>query len=124
MANNMSRRHLIRGNYVFVAPCSLLAQKLVTELYGLHCVQMIRPYLSISAAYLARRKPAKSKFYSGLVEYIKKDVLEDSLPRALEVDLQRLKAQQLMDEGNYDSAKKIFALQVSCCGKIMPFLEA
>ncbi|OQV13067.1 hypothetical protein BV898_12724 [Hypsibius exemplaris] len=111
VANNMSKRYLIRGNYSFAIPCSLLAQKLVNEMHGLHCVQVIRPYLIMAEAYLARGKLERSKFYTGLINYIKMDKLNNSLPKEYEADLQRVLANQLIHEGQFDAARAILCSQ-------------
>ncbi|XP_055334700.1 LOW QUALITY PROTEIN: uncharacterized protein LOC129585843 [Paramacrobiotus metropolitanus] len=114
LANNMAHRNLHRGNYLFAIPCSLLSQKLTLELFGdLYCLEMVGPYLTMAAAYLARKKLKKSQFYCGLVNHVKLAKLHGRLPKNEELQLQILTARQYVEEGNFGMAMNILTEQVA-----------
>ncbi|GAU87120.1 hypothetical protein RvY_00017 [Ramazzottius varieornatus] len=112
IANNMAGRHLIRGNYSFTICCSLLAQKMVQELYGGNSPQIVRPYLSMAEAYLLRQKLERSRYYSALIHFLTSHKLGQQLPTEQEQQLRRLEANQLARQGKWQQAKLVLATQI------------
>ena len=85
---------------------------MVHELYGRESIQIIRPYLSIAEAYLQRRKLERSRYYTGLINFLQKHKVTTGLPKDYQLELRRLEANQLVREGKFQQAKLILSTQV------------
>lgn len=66
----------------------------------------------MAEAYLLRQKLERSRYYSGLINFLKSHKLRQPLPKEQEQQLRKLEANQLARQGKWQQAKLVLATQV------------